>query len=87
MTYPWTKAGCEPSIIDLLSDPIAGALMRSDGIHVSDVLAIVDRIPRRNHARFHAGAPGDREEPGCLARATMIPPSAPGALSNRSLSA
>lgn len=33
----------EPSVADLLSDPIAEALMRADGITVADVLAWIAR--------------------------------------------
>jgi len=37
---PWDQAGNEPSIADLLSDPIAEALMQADGVDFRDVLAI-----------------------------------------------
>lgn len=43
---PWTSAGSEPLVADLLSDPIAQALMRADGVFVGDVLAIVTRLCR-----------------------------------------
>ena len=36
----WAQAGDEPSIADLLSDPIAEALMEADGVDFRDVLAI-----------------------------------------------
>jgi hypothetical protein len=38
---PWDSAGCEPSISDLLSDPIAQALMRADGIAEYVVIGII----------------------------------------------
>ena len=41
---PWATAGDEPLVADLLSDPIAQALMRADGVGVGDVFAIVTRI-------------------------------------------
>lgn len=41
---PWATAGNEPLVADLLSDPIAQALMRADGVVVGDVFAIVARI-------------------------------------------
>jgi hypothetical protein len=34
----------EPSVADLLSDPIAQALMRADGIAVEDVIALLERV-------------------------------------------
>lgn len=37
---PWAQAGDEPSIADLLSDPIAEALMQADGVDFRDVLDI-----------------------------------------------
>jgi len=41
---PWAGAASEPLVADLLSDPIAQALMRADGVIVGDVFAIVTRI-------------------------------------------
>jgi hypothetical protein len=41
MRQPWENAGCEPSIADLLSDPIAQALMRADGIGESAVIGVI----------------------------------------------
>lgn len=38
---PWAKADSEPSAADLLSDPIAQALMRADGVLVRDVVMII----------------------------------------------
>jgi hypothetical protein len=38
---PWADGKREPTIADLLSDPIVQALMRADGVFVSEVLAIV----------------------------------------------
>jgi len=46
---PWSEAGVEPSITDVLGDPIVHTLMRADGVHMADLLAIVfgsdDRSP------------------------------------------
>lgn len=41
MRQLWEIAGCEPSIADLLSDPIAQALMRADGIGESVVIGVI----------------------------------------------
>jgi hypothetical protein len=38
---PWSEAGVEPSITDVLSDPIVHTLMRADGVHTADLLAII----------------------------------------------
>lgn len=37
----WSAAGDEPSITDVLNDPIVHTLMRADGVHVADLLAII----------------------------------------------
>lgn len=45
---PWSKAGIEPSITDVLSDPIVHTLMRADRVHITDLLAIIfDCVDRR----------------------------------------
>jgi len=38
---PWSEAGVEPNITDVLSDPIVHTLMRADGVHIPDLLAII----------------------------------------------
>lgn len=38
----------ELTLAEMLADPITQALMRADGVLVSDVLAIVSRLRRRN---------------------------------------
>ena len=43
---PWMQVGGEPSIADLLSDPTVLALMRADGVHVREILAIIGRVIR-----------------------------------------
>lgn len=40
----WIKAGDEPPITDLLSDPIMQTLMKADRIFLADVLALVRRV-------------------------------------------
>jgi hypothetical protein len=37
----------EPSLAELLSDPIARALMRADGVIAEDVIAVIDRLRAR----------------------------------------
>ncbi len=37
----WSEAGVEPNITDVLSDPIVHTLMRADGVHIADLLAII----------------------------------------------
>lgn len=38
---PWAEAGVEPSINDVLSDPIVHTLMHADGVHIADLLTII----------------------------------------------
>lgn len=38
---PWAEAGVEPNIADVLSEPIVHMLMRADGVHAADLLAIL----------------------------------------------
>jgi len=40
----WAAGGAEPAVLELLSDPIVIALMRVDGVRVTDVLAMASRI-------------------------------------------
>ncbi len=46
---PWEKAGAEPRLAELLSDPIAQLLMTADGLIVEDVIAAIwgSARPRR----------------------------------------
>ncbi len=60
---PWETAGCEPSIGDLLSDPIAQALMLADGVAEHVVIAIMRGLNSHPGVR-RAVAPVD----GALAR-------------------
>jgi hypothetical protein len=48
---PWTEAGIEPRIRDLLNDPIVQTLMRADGVRVADVLAIIFKDNNRSATR------------------------------------
>lgn len=41
---PWANAGTETSIADLLSDPVALALMQADGVVVRDVLTMIEQL-------------------------------------------
>jgi len=66
-TGPWASAGSEPSIDELLSDPIAHALMRADGLVVRDVRAMIDRVIRSRSAAPPQG-PCWRETIGTLWR-------------------
>jgi hypothetical protein len=43
----WIDSGIEPTLADLLSDPIVDAVMRADGIRVQDVLATVAEARHR----------------------------------------
>jgi len=44
---PWTNAGSEPSLADLLADPVAQALMRADGVTAADVISAIGGPKRR----------------------------------------
>lgn len=48
--HQWGNSGVEPSIAELLSDPITQAVMRADGVRVKDVLAIIRRVQCRPNA-------------------------------------
>ena len=43
----WANAGSEQSVADLLSDPIAQALMWADGVTVKDAIAAIGRLNRK----------------------------------------
>jgi len=55
MHRPWEIAGGEPSIADLLSDPIAQALMRADGIGESVVIGVIRGL--HAHPAIRRGGP------------------------------
>lgn len=63
MTNGMASSGGEPTIAELLSDPIAQTLMRADGITVADVLAWIGRR-RRSLERRHPQPPRRRARPG-----------------------
>jgi hypothetical protein len=48
---PWDRAGEEPSIADLLSDPTGQALLRADGLTAMEVILIVAQVRVRREAR------------------------------------
>jgi hypothetical protein len=48
----WERGGIEPSIDELLSDPIAVAVMRRDGLHPEDVNAAFQVCRRHHEARL-----------------------------------
>ncbi len=43
----WSKAGTEPTLWEVLAEPIVLSLMRADRVHRRDVLAAVARPPGR----------------------------------------
>ena len=46
----WTRGGIEPSIDELLSDPIAVAVMQRDGLRPEDVREAIHECRRRREA-------------------------------------
>jgi hypothetical protein len=47
MRQPWSKAGSEPALSDVLADPIVLKLMKADRLTPGDVLrATFGKIPR-----------------------------------------
>jgi hypothetical protein len=52
----WLRAGVEPSVADLLNDPIVRLVMRRDNLAPSDVLRVLART--RAHRRRGAVASG-----------------------------
>jgi hypothetical protein len=59
MRNPIFVKNIEPSVEELLTDPIARLLMTRDGVRPREVLAIVDRarVALRQHPFEAAGAP------------------------------
>ena len=53
MTELWSRAGTEPSVEDLLADPICHRIMQHDGISPDDVWMAIRRAGR-NRARPQA---------------------------------
>lgn len=53
----WSEAGIEPSLTEVLGDPIVHLVMRRDGVSLDDVRAAV----RLGQARLRAAANGDQE--------------------------
>jgi len=51
------SADAEPSLGELLADPVASAVMRADGVVAEDVFAIFERL----HARMSRAARDNRE--------------------------
>ena len=47
MTEPWSKAGREPAIWDVLADPIVQSLMRADRVTRGEVLNASQRASDR----------------------------------------
>jgi hypothetical protein len=41
---PWALAGTEPSINELLSEPIVHLLMQADGVAIGDVFRMLTRL-------------------------------------------
>ena len=58
---PWSKSGVEPSVAELLADPVAQIILRYDGVTRADVWAAVERA--RQELRAAAGQPDARGRP------------------------
>lgn len=43
---PFATAGDEPSLAEMLSDPVCQALMRADGVHVIEIISIIENLTR-----------------------------------------
>lgn len=62
MRVNWLKSASEPSLDEILSDPITQALMRSDGLDADQVRLVAIAARRKVFTRSgaflrHAGAP------------------------------
>ncbi|HEV2550005.1 MAG TPA: hypothetical protein VGU20_22025 [Stellaceae bacterium] len=44
---PWSAAGCEPRLDDVLADPIVAELMRRDGVAPAQLRALIARVRAR----------------------------------------
>jgi hypothetical protein len=44
---PWSAAGCEPRLDDVLADPIVHQVMRRDGVESADLRALIARVRAR----------------------------------------
>lgn len=63
----WADAGVEPSVDDLMADPLTALVMRRDHIGPADVLAAVNRA---RHALRRAA---DADEPATPAQCAPVP--------------
>lgn len=52
----WARAGVEPSLADMLADPIVQALMQADGVYAGDLMMIIRHLKQSGHA-FSASGP------------------------------
>lgn len=64
MNREWLNTGTEPTVSELLSDPIVHLVMRRDGIGPSHVQAAIeqalDRLSGRSKTSVRLGRPGAR---------------------------
>lgn len=58
MNREWLTAGTEPSVSELLSDPIVHLVMRRDGIGPSHVKAAIERALDRLSGRSSSATAG-----------------------------
>ncbi len=53
MNDVWAKAPLEPSLDDLLAEPIVRMLMARDGVHAQEMRHELRRVSTRSSSRFH----------------------------------
>ena len=56
---PWDRAGEEPSIGDLLSDPAGQTLLRADGVTAAEVASIISWVVSRRPPSSAKSAPAE----------------------------
>ena len=67
MTQDWLQPGFEPSIDEMMSDPLVQAIMRRDGLSVEQVRGVVERARSARHPnreRVEPPLPRTSEEMG-----------------------
>ncbi len=62
MTTIWQKLNAEPSVDEILDDPIVRLLMRGDGVRENDVRRLIETVREGLGAAMETAAPDGTEE-------------------------
>lgn len=58
MATDWGRAGPEPSLEDVMADPMVQLVMRRDGLTPDDVNAVIEAVQRRHRGRSNPAPRG-----------------------------